>query len=315
MTDGSAEFEAAIARVREGDRAAARCGALAQQIGQETAALDDLKAAIEKSEHRVADLEGHSLAHVVAALRRREGEELDAAQARVRAAQLELATRQRALDKLTAEHSAAQARGAELDDDRRVLAAAQGRREAAISQAGGPQAETLRALSARSSQLTHSLNECDELIGAAQVAEQVLSDCLEKLHSAGGWATYDTFFHGGIIAASMEHQRVDEAARTIGDAQVALQRLAADIHALHDPSALLPEISPSLKAANIWFDNLFSDWMVRSRISASEQSVETTYGNVRKLVLELSRRRAAIAAELQQTGADRNDLLSGLPST
>ena len=310
MQDGLAEYEACVKRVAEGAQAAARCDALTTEIRAETARLEELKRGVEQSEHRVVDLDGRSLAHVLAALRRRADQELDAAQAEVRAAQLELATRQRALKQLTAERDTAQARASALDNDRRALRQAREQREAAITQSGGEHAEQLRALQQHRSQLIQLVNECHELEATANQAERALGDCLQKLNSAGNWATYDTFFHGGILAASMEHQRVDEATLMISASQAALQRLGAEIQALHEPAALLPEVSPGLKTANIWFDNIFSDWMVRSRINASQDAIETTRGKVTHLVMELRDRQARLTGELNQSDAEYTRLLS-----
>src|SRR5579871_474044 len=100
MQDGLAEYHACEQRVSAGERASARCDALTAQIDAEEARLEELKREVSESEHRVAGLEGHSLTHLAAALRRHADTELDTAQSAVRASQLELATRQHALQQL-----------------------------------------------------------------------------------------------------------------------------------------------------------------------------------------------------------------------
>ena len=309
MEDGLTEYRACAARVAEGERASARCDALTNQIDAEAGKLAELGRQVDRSEHRVAGLEGHSLAHVVAALRRRSDQELGDAQAEVRATQMEIATRQNALRQLRAERDRVQTRAASLEADRRALDQARQLREEWITQSGGEHAERLQALTARHNQLAHTLSECEEVTATAHQAQTALDDCLQQLSSAGSWATYDTFFNGGILAASMEHRRVDEAAQTISAAQAVLQKLGAEIQALQDPHALLPEISPGLKVANIWFDNIFSDWMVRSRINASQDAIRATSEKVGQLIEALGKRHAAMTAELQRSDDEYATLL------
>jgi len=71
----------------------------------------------------------------------------------------------------------------------------------------------------------------------------------------------------------------------------------------------LPDISPGPKTANIWFDNMVSDWMVRSRINASLESVQSTESAMQQLIADLIGRRAAIATELQRVNAEHDSVL------
>ncbi len=71
--------------------------------------------------------------------------------------------------------------------------------------------------------LTADLMETGEAIAAADAATAALWQVDDVLRSASGWSTYDTWFGGGVIASSVKHNRMDEAAQA---AAVADQRLA-----------------------------------------------------------------------------------------
>jgi len=311
MDEGLAELEAASARVHEGERAAARRNALERQIEEAEAELDRLHAEIAASEHRVEDLQGLSLTHVIAALRRSRGEAIDAASAEVRAAQLEVATRSNALEQVRADYSATLAREHELPADRRALEAARAHREAAIASVGGAAADRLRSLSERRSALTAEAKANRDALAAANDAVSALRACGDSFSSAGNWSTYDTFFGGGMVADHMQNKRLDDAAQAAADAEAALQRLAADMHGLQSPATLeLPEISDRLKTFDMWFGGFFTDMKIHNKIRASEESVGSTEGQVFGLATDLRSRGTAIDAELGKVNADYEALLT-----
>jgi hypothetical protein len=64
-----------------------------------------------------------------------------------------------------------------------------------------------------------------------------------------------------------------------------------------------PEVSSTLRTMDVWFDNMFSDWMVGDRIRASAESVRNAQEQVSKIQTEGAARRQQVAtrhSELEQ---------------
>lgn len=310
--DDLAEIEAATARVHEGERADARRAALAKQIAEDQKALNRLQQAIDASEHRVEDLQGHSLAHVVAALRRSRGHEIDAASAEVRAAQLELATRESALAKVRAECEAARVRALQLGADRRALEEARRRREAAITSSGTPAGENIQSLSERRSALARESAATKDALAAATDALGAVSECSEWFAKAGSWANADIFFHRGSVVDLMQNDRLDDAAQAASAVQAALHRLSADVEGL-DVSLDLPEISQRLRTFDLWTGGFFTELTIRDGIRTSQKSVSATQREVEEIASDLRTRSASIDAELAKVNAEYEALLASSP--
>lgn len=311
MDDGLAAVEAAEARVREGERAAARSQALAQQVEAEQAALDDLRQRAAEDEHRADSLTGVTVSHVVAMIRGNLAQQSDRAHADTLASRLELATREAAQARLVADRDAATLRAGQLDDDRRMLDQAMQQRQHLLEQSGDPRAGELLSLSQQLSGRQAEMKETGEAIAAAEAAHEALDAVARELGGAQSWSTYDTFFGGGTLSSMAKHARLEHAASAAGQAQAALRSLAAELQDVGDPASLgLPEISPGLAVMDVWFDNIFSDWMVNSRIHASRDSVAATIDRVARLQTDLDARRSKIAADVAALASKRAALIS-----
>ena len=165
-------------------------------------------------------------------------------------------------------------------------------------------AERLGALEAEAVQLA-------EADSAARQAHDALQQAARHLGSAGSWATYDTFFGGGMVGDLMKHQRLDQAAALMRAADAALARLATELADVGIGSVGEVGITELTRALDIWFDNIFSDWAVRDRIGRAANRVQELLVAVGAVGQELQRRQAAVARAQQQLAGERERLLTG----
>ncbi len=70
-------------------------------------------------------------------------------------------------------------------------------------------------------------------------------------------------------------------------------------------------ISSMTRALDVWFDNIFSDWEVRERITRASERVQRLLGEVGQVGHELGRRQQEDAAALEEATAERERLLTG----
>ncbi|MGB4588377.1 MAG: hypothetical protein WBI17_03960 [Clostridiaceae bacterium] len=109
-----------------------------------------------------------------------------------------------------------------------------------------------------------------ELLEAKRAVENVLSlsnAAKRSFESARGWSTYDTFFRGGLIADIAKYSKIDEANQAvsrISSSSNIMNKELRDVDlAFHEN---MNTIGQGERFFDIAFDNIFSDWNVRSKI-------------------------------------------------
>lgn len=287
----------AIADAREGERAEARRAALETQLVVERQSCDALRTRVRKEARDLERLDRFSFAGALARLRGQVDEARVAEQAELAGSKLEFAARSSALTRLETEATALQRRAELLSDDRDALAAALAAREDALIAGGDSRARELAKLGDRDSHVRARVREVAESAHAADLAAVALSEAAESLSRAGGWSTYDTFFGGGFLSSLIKQDHVSDAADAIAGVHHALLRLRSELADVALPSDPLVEVPGGpLLVLDALFDNIFSDWMVDSRIRASERSVRAA----QKGVADIRRRLIAHQAELDR---------------
>ncbi len=147
--------------------------------------------------------------------------------------------------------------------------------EAALQEAGGTTASKITAVVDELGRVSEESREIDEASRALHHARAALAEAYRLLDSAGGWATYDTFFNGGFVADLVKHSRIDEATQAFVQVNRALEGLSRELADIDAPALRGVEISESLAVFDVLFDNIFSDWMVRDRIAqAKNQAID-----------------------------------------
>ncbi len=280
-------------------------------LDAELAALREQASAERKD---VEGLERISLARVLAALAgarderlARERAEADAARYRAAeaAARLEAVRREVAAagDRLAALESAPRAYAAVLDEKERYLAASGDKR-------GG----VLLTLADERGRLTAELMETGEAIAAADAATDALWQVDDVLRSASGWSTYDTWFGGGVIASTVKHNRMDEAARAAAVADQRLAVLRAELADITGPAlgtATQLTLNGGTRFADVWLDNFFDDLAVADRIRKAQQQVADSDDVIGRLRDRLTARDSRARARLDALEAERLRFLAG----
>ena len=293
MDGGLIEVTEAMAAAAHAERATARLQALQAQLDAERRAVAELQQRLGAEERDVVRLEGMSIRSVVASIRGRRDRELAAERAEADGVRLELSVRWEAIRALEADAAAWAPVAASLRAEPSALGAELTRL--------GDEAAAARA----------ELRECDEALHAAVAAGDALAAAARALASAGGWSTYDTFFGGGLIASSIKHGRLRDAAHAVAAAQHAMLRLRAELHDVGMAHGWWPDPpSDALRTMDVWFDNIVSDWMVHNRIKASRQSVDAARHGVAAADNALRQYRGAVTVRLDELDGRRRALLT-----
>lgn len=130
------------------------------------------------------------------------------------------------------------------------------------------------------------LKEIEEAIHAGQNAQRQATKVLDILSSANNWALYD-MLGGGVVSDMMKYQKLDEAQEELEYLQQKIssfQRELADV----DLELIVSKTSFSFSTRmfDIAFDNIFSDYSVRSNINSAKTDMNTVISKIEK-ALEL----------------------------
>lgn len=172
-------------------------------------------------------------------------------------------------------------------------------------------AAALMEVAQRRGQLLARDKEAREAHAAGCAARDLLTHARELLGSAQSWSTWDTFAGGGLLSDMAKYDRLDRATEMLRRADLALKEFSCELADVGLPAMDSIRIDDMTRAFDIFFDNIFSDMAVRSRIQGAGRQVEDSLRAVHQVLLGLEDRGRAIVAELVALDARRAELLGG----
>lgn len=135
-------------------------------------------------------------------------------------------------------------------------------------------------------ELNLDMKEVREAINAGENAANALMEMREPLDSAKSWGIWD-MLGGGFFSDIMKHSKIDNANKLSYDVQRLLKRFQKELADVNQFTEIEVNISSFAKFADFFFDGLFADWFVQSRINESISNVDNAYSKVDSIVLDL----------------------------
>ncbi|WP_156313253.1 hypothetical protein [Micromonospora sp. HK10] len=298
--------------LREYEVTTRRSADLHRRTDELTTQLAALRARHAREQEDVERLEGLSLTRVLASLRGARDDALARERAEADAARYRVAEAESRLEALRQEHRAAQARLGQLAAAPSNYAAVLDDKERHLDESGDPRRARLLELADERGRLTGEMHEVTEATQAARAAWHALTQVRDKLGSASGWSTYDTFFGGGAISSTIKHFRLDEAAQAAAHADRCLAVLRTELADVPGMALTAPQLAVGglTRFVDVWFDNIFTDLAVRDRIKQAQRNVAQSLQLVREVQARLEQRAAHVHARLATIDTDRRDLLT-----
>jgi hypothetical protein len=287
----------------------------AHLLARERAAAQDLDAATQQyagEEKDVERLEHLSLARVLAALHGSRDDALAREKAEAEAARYRVAQAQQLLDGVRAELGRLAERRAQLAGAPQEYAAALTAKEQFLTHSADPRGARLLALADERGRLTAELGVLQHASDDAGAAARALADVKGRLGTAASWSDFDTWVDHGMLANSIKHDRIDQAAQASRAADQRLAALRNDLADLggYEPTAPRLEVSPGLKFADIFFNNFFTDVAVGRQIRDAQENVGRSAQQVRALQDRLASQVSTVSERLNALAAKRQQLLT-----
>jgi len=317
MTDGGTaqgadeQLEHAAHRRREAEALQHRLDAAAGYAEQTAARVAEARSRLADEHEDVARLESFSWARIASTLRNsrasdleRETAERDAARYAVADAEARDGAARRDVAGLTAQLRA-------LGDVQAAYAAALTAKEEWAVAHDTEVAARITELATRRGVLLAEDAEAREAHAAGLQALELLGQADQLLSSAGSWATWDTFGGGGMLTDMMKYDKLDQVGRVLRAADVALGRFSRELADLRMAGVEAVGLDGMTRTFDVFFDNFFTDMRVRSRIQDAQHRVADALRQVDRTLREVAERGRAIAAELEDLGQRREDLLLG----
>jgi len=155
------------------------------------------------------------------------------------------------------------------------------------------------------------LKEIKEARDAGSRANILLSNAISQLDSARSYSTWDTFLGGGIFVTAMKHSAIDESEDTIHKAQMALYKFRTEVKDVQamEVNSFVVERGEFIKMADYFFDDIFSEWTIHSRITKSQENLQNTVRQVVDVMNSLSGKQHVLDAELGDIEMKRKQLI------
>jgi len=147
-------------------------------------------------------------------------------------------------------------------------------------------AAKLERITEEESLLMHRKKELEEAISAGNELLYSLDRIEKSLKSAGNWGMWD-IFGGDMIATMVKHSKLDSAKCEISRAQSLFMKFHRELNDVGGYIDIQLNIGSFLTFADYFFDGLFSDLAVQSRIRDAENRVMDARYKVNSIVIRL----------------------------
>lgn len=150
--------------------------------------------------------------------------------------------------------------------------------------------------------LRSMLREINEAHDAGSKAIRTLDAAINKLGSAEGMSMWDTFLGGGLLVSAIKYSEMNSSDDLVHRAQSALRHYKTELMDVENiaTESLTINKNDILSFTDLFFDNIFSDWMVHSRISNAKGKVNGVLQGVRRVQDQLARKRDEVNHQLER---------------
>lgn len=282
---------------------------LKEQVGRRRRAAEEARAVLEKEQGDVEELERMSLVSFLARIQgdlesRKAEERREAAMAKARydAAKWDLEDLDRRFRDAVREKESL--RGLE-----KQYQALLDEKEEALHSQGGAQSQRLGQLAQEQERTAGELREIQEAIQAGLAAQRALEEMSSDLSGAENWGVWD-MVGGGIMATFAKHGCLDDAQDAAYEARRALSRFRTELADVSSEQVPDVELGDFAVFADYFFDGLFADLFVQSRIREAQEQVEAVTQRVERLIVRLRDERENLEEKQGQLDWERERLLT-----
>ncbi len=184
-------------------------------------------------------------------------------------------------------------------------------KEAWIRQNDSVASATLQKIVDDRVRLCSLMREINEASDAGNKAIHALDSALDSLNSAEGLSMCDTFLGGGWIVSAMKYSEINNSDDHVHRAQRALRHFEAELMDVQNVATESFTVNKNdiYTFTDVFFDNIFSDWTVHSRITDAKSKLNVVLQDVRRVQDQLTRKRAEMVHELERLDVQETEII------
>ncbi|MGE0546624.1 MAG: hypothetical protein AB7O24_09550 [Kofleriaceae bacterium] len=212
-------------------------------------------------------------------------------------------------DRLAEEMASLNARIDGLKNAERQLAAARTAKQQLLVRSGDPAGKQLELIELQLGSYDAELTSIEEALVAGRRAQETLFSLSKVLQSASNWGVADILTDSFLVSWG-KREKLDEARSHAGAAQAALivfQRELGDLGIQLEGD--VAELADHHRFLDTWFDNIFSDFSVQSRIDSARTTTKLAVDQVESRLLKLSKRGRELEDKRKDLMDQRGELL------
>ena len=315
MTEGGAastaheQLEAASRARREASGLRTRLDAALRHAEGTTARVQQARDGLTVESDDVERLESLSWARILSALKGSHATDLEREQAERDAARYTVADADTRDSLARRDVEAVRSQLEALGDVDRAYAEALAAKEVWVSAHDPAAAQGLSEVAERHGVLLAEDQEGREAYDAGVTARAHLLQARQLLGSAQSWSTWDTFGGGGLFTDLMKYDKLDQVGDALRRADHALNAFSRELADVHLAGVEAVNLDGMTRAFDVFFDNIFTDLRVRSRIQDAGIRVDQALRSVEDTLHALDLRGRAVADELAALAVRRESLL------
>lgn len=170
---------------------------------------------------------------------------------------------------------------------------------------------TLQKIADDRVRLRSMLREIDEACDAGNKANRALDAALEKLGAAEGLSVWDTFLGGGLLVSALKYSEINSSDDLVHRAQRALRHFETELMDVQNAATESFTVNKNdiFTFTDLFFDNIFSDWMIHSRITDAKSKLNDVLQDVRKVQDRLARKRDELLHELERLDVQEREII------
>ena len=203
----------------------------------------------------------------------------------------------------------------QFENSRKKLEGLKQKREQYLLSSNSADSLRLRQIIAQMDDTTRLLTDIDEARAVGQVLVQHLNKMVELLRTARNWGRWD--MHGGSKGRMYKYQKhtnIDRAKQEAYQIQNVIASFEREVHDVYPDFRGLQmtfDLNRFNGFADVFFDNLISDWIVQQKIVNSLNNVKSIHDRVTRLLNSLNVDQEKSTAFSKQLFIDKDKIVMG----
>jgi len=291
------ELKSLQAQIAEQKWVNKRCKEIIPEIQLLEMKVGELQTQSEKEQKDVQKLEGLSLEGLFYALLGSKEQQLEKERQEALMAQLQYDEAHRSLELLLSEKVSLENRMQNLEEIIQIFDTKLETKLALLLKYAHPSALDIKNQHTQLQTLESQKRETYEAIESAKQYQEVLLLLIGQLESSSKWGTWD-LMGGGMLASYVKQQRLSDARQTVSSLRYYGQKLEKELADIKQTYSLEVNMSSMEHFVDIFFDNLWVDWMIQQRISQSLGSARLIRSQLHQLIMDLSEKYAQLTHKI-----------------